>query len=278
MRPDGKSAADYRTAADAYGAALAEVPAGVPAGDLMFQRVLSAINSGQLDVAETIVDEYARDPRLDADVRWQMEWNLARALQAADAVPKAYARVNLLLDKPTSGGLPSDVSLRVSIAWLQARLAFENNDPARTLVLAEKLSGLSRRSRSGIEGGDRQQRAVAAGAGGLCHERFRPEYCSAGEAEETSVQTIRPPTRRFIPTLLKLTRPMRPARWWMRNARFATSLIDLRKAPTRLTRSIARHFMRSVVVPILWLMRKPTGRSRSWCGNIPIANSSFTRA
>ncbi|ATC63406.1 hypothetical protein CMV30_05255 [Nibricoccus aquaticus] len=136
----GKTAADYRTAADAYGAALAEVPAGVPPGDLMFQRVLSAINAGQLDEAERILDELARDPRLDASYRWQMEWNLARALQVAGAAPKAYERVNRLLDNAlTSAGLPED--LRASMAWLQARLAFENNDPARTLALGDTLMG-----------------------------------------------------------------------------------------------------------------------------------------
>ncbi len=136
----GKTAADYRTAADAYGAALAEVPAGVSPGDLMFQRVLSAINAGQLDEAERILDELARDPRLESSYRWQMEWNLARALQVAGAAPKAYERVNRLLDNAlTVAGLPAD--LRASMAWLQARLAFENDDPARTLALADTLMG-----------------------------------------------------------------------------------------------------------------------------------------
>jgi TolA-binding protein len=136
----GKSAADYRTAADAYGAALAEVPAGMPAGDLMFQRVLASINAGELDAAEAILSEYARDPRLEAPYRWQMEWNLARALQAAGNPNKAYQRVNQLLDNAlTAAALPAD--LRASMAWLQARLAFENNDSERTLVLAEALLG-----------------------------------------------------------------------------------------------------------------------------------------
>jgi tetratricopeptide (TPR) repeat protein len=136
----GKTAADYRTAADAYGAALAEIPAGVQPGDLMFQRVLSAINAGQLDEAERILDELSRDSRLGASHRWQMEWNLARALQVAGAAPKAYDRVNRLLDSAlTVAGLAPD--LRASMAWLQARLAFENGDPTRTLALSETLLG-----------------------------------------------------------------------------------------------------------------------------------------
>lgn len=134
----GRSALDYRTAADAYGAALAEVPAGIAPGDLMFQRVLALINSGELDAAETTLDELARDPRLDVTNRWQAEWNLARALQVADAAPQAYARLNSLLgNRLTAAGLPPD--LRASMAWLQARLALQNDDPVRTFELADAL-------------------------------------------------------------------------------------------------------------------------------------------
>ena len=135
-----KTATDYRTAADAYGAALEEVPAGVEPGDLMFQRVLSSIKAGQLDEAERILDELSRDPRLTPPYRWQMEWNLTRALQVAGEGIKAYARVNSLLGNAlTAAGLSPD--LRASMAWLQARLAFETDDPARTLALSDALLG-----------------------------------------------------------------------------------------------------------------------------------------
>ncbi len=134
----GPSPLDYRNAADAYGAALAEVPAGTAPGDLMFQRVLALINAGELDAAETTLDELARDPRLDLTNRWQAEWNLARALQVADAAPRAYARLNSLLGNAlTAAGLAPD--LRASMAWLQARLALQNGDQARTFELADAL-------------------------------------------------------------------------------------------------------------------------------------------
>jgi cellulose synthase operon protein C len=135
----GKSAADYRTAADAYGAALSGVPAGINAGDLMFQRVLATINAGDLEAAENILDELSRDPRFDAKNRWQAEWNLARAFQVEGAAPRAYARINRLLASPSSApDLSSD--LRASMAWLQARLSLENNEPLRTLELTDALA------------------------------------------------------------------------------------------------------------------------------------------
>jgi tetratricopeptide (TPR) repeat protein len=135
----GRAAADYRTAADAYGAALADVPAGIAAGDLMFQRVLAVINAGELDDAETLLDTLSRDPRLDVKNRWQSEWNLARAFQVAGASPKAYARINRLLGNAVdAAAIPGD--LRVSMAWLQALLSLENNEPLRTLELTESLA------------------------------------------------------------------------------------------------------------------------------------------
>jgi tetratricopeptide (TPR) repeat protein len=130
-------AADYRTAVDAYGAALAEVPPGVSPGDLIFQRVLSAIRADQFDEAEKLLDASAGDARLDATNRWQAEWNLARALQAAEATLRAYARVNRLLGSAQTDGLRPD--LRASMAWLQARLSLESNDLTRTLTLADTL-------------------------------------------------------------------------------------------------------------------------------------------
>ncbi len=147
-------ARDYRNAADAYGAALAAVPAGVPAGALMFQRVLAEILAGgRLDAAEQLLDAQARDARFDEANRWRAEWNLARALQAAGEVTRAYARVNRLLDGAPSGGADkedgltaelagdSPADLRARLAWLRARLAFETGDHERALELASALRG-----------------------------------------------------------------------------------------------------------------------------------------
>jgi tetratricopeptide (TPR) repeat protein len=142
------NAIDYRNAADAYEAALKERPAGVPAEDLMFQRVLAEIRAGSLDKALLLLDEMAHDPVLGfgTENRWQAEWILARALQVQGKAEEAYGRVNqLLAEKSGSGGaaaaretLPAE--LRARMTWLQARLSFDTKHPDQTLILVDKLA------------------------------------------------------------------------------------------------------------------------------------------
>ncbi|MCX6956891.1 MAG: tetratricopeptide repeat protein, partial [Verrucomicrobia bacterium] len=142
-------AGDFRSAADAYAAALREKPEGVRPGDLMFQRVLSEIKAGALETAQPLLDELGRNPAFDLENRWRAEWNLARALQlqGAAGVKQAYARVNLLLAEPVADGpaaragtLPPE--LRARMAWLQARLALDAGEPERTIKLADEIAPL----------------------------------------------------------------------------------------------------------------------------------------
>ncbi len=131
-------AGDFRSAADAYAAALDELPAGVKAGDLVFQEIQSRINDEQLTVAADRIDALAADARLDVVNRWQAEWKLARALQASDRVAEAYVRVgNIMGETGTRGQLPVDLAVRM--AWLQARLALDAGEPSRTLEQAPLL-------------------------------------------------------------------------------------------------------------------------------------------
>ncbi|MDB6093607.1 MAG: Tetratricopeptide 4 [Verrucomicrobia bacterium] len=131
-------AGDFRSAADAYVATLAEPPAGVPKGDLMFQRVLAEIDAGSLDTAQAVLDELAKDPAFDPVNLWQAEWNLARALQVQKQTPAAYARVNRLM---TAKPLPRQLSpeLRARMAWLQARLSHDVGQDEQTLKLIDAL-------------------------------------------------------------------------------------------------------------------------------------------
>jgi TolA-binding protein len=139
-------AGDFRSAADAYAAALRERPAGLRAGDLMFQRVLSEIKAGAVEAAQPLLDELGRDPEFDLENRWRAEWTLARALQVQGpaGVKQAYARVNALLAERRGDGpvaaLP--VELRARMAWLQARLALDAGEPERTLQLADEMTAL----------------------------------------------------------------------------------------------------------------------------------------
>jgi hypothetical protein len=136
-------ASDFRSAADAYAAVLNERPAGVDAGALIFQRVQAEIEAGRLDAAQALIDQFTADPAFDAVNRWQAEWNLARALEAHGQIAAALARVEKLLGASGAAALPADLRLRM--AWLQARLAFEAGRPEQALqragALVDSLAG-----------------------------------------------------------------------------------------------------------------------------------------
>ena len=157
-------AGDFRSAADAYAAALRQRPAGMRLGDLMFQRVLAEIKAGAVEAAQPLLDELGRDPGFDRENRWRAEWTLARALQVQGpaGVKQAYARVNALLaarrgDGPVAA-LP--VELRARMAWLQARLALDAGEPERTLQLADEMTAL-------LDGVDEKLRNEIASTGAL---------------------------------------------------------------------------------------------------------------
>lgn len=134
---------DFRSAADAYAAVVRERPAEFDAARisaLMFQRVMAEIKAGAANAGQ-VIDDYGRDPAFDLESRWQAEWSLARALQlqGAAGVREASARIDRLI-----AGAPADPAalkpdLRGRMAWLQAQLALESGDAARTTELVEKL-------------------------------------------------------------------------------------------------------------------------------------------
>ncbi|MDE3083845.1 MAG: tetratricopeptide repeat protein [Verrucomicrobiota bacterium] len=129
---------DFRSAADAYAAVLNERPTGVDAGALLFQRIQAEIEAGSLDAAQTLLDQLSRDRAFDPVNRWQAEWNLARALEVHGQTAAALARVNKLLGEAGAAALPAE--LRVRMAWLQTRLAFEAGQPEQSLKLADALT------------------------------------------------------------------------------------------------------------------------------------------
>ena len=144
-------AGDYANAADAYASAEREPPAAVTPGVLYFQRVLSVIldarklfDAAQLEAAqkrlheaETLSDEAAGLTGVDAESRWEGEWNLARALQVQHRTAEALERVTRLVKEPGAAAMPPKLS--VQMAWLQARLAFEAGSPADAIRLVDAL-------------------------------------------------------------------------------------------------------------------------------------------
>lgn len=139
---------EYRNAADAYAAVLADGRAGMlpeRLSALLFQRLLAEIRAGSPE-AMTLLDQVAGDPALKLEDRWQAEWNLARALQLQGRVEEAYARVSRLL-APQEGGAAARTALRPELrarmGWLQVKLAFDGRrfEPALGHV-AELLASL----------------------------------------------------------------------------------------------------------------------------------------
>lgn len=129
---------DYRSAADAYAAALDEPVAGVEPGQVIFQEVLARVRDGQLTAAADRIDLLAADPRFTTENRWQAEYNLARELQAQGRVAEAYARINRVMnEQQESDNLAPELAVRM--AWLQARLALAADEPQRTLELVPGL-------------------------------------------------------------------------------------------------------------------------------------------
>jgi tetratricopeptide (TPR) repeat protein len=137
----GRDAGDFRSAADAYAAALRSRPEGVRAGVLMFQQVQSEIEAGALGTAVSVLDELSRDRSFDPDDRWEAEWNLARSLEVQGKTEDAYERVNRLLRGGSAGNLRPD--LRARMAWLQARLSYDAKKPEETLKLVDTLSTMT---------------------------------------------------------------------------------------------------------------------------------------
>jgi tetratricopeptide (TPR) repeat protein len=133
-------ARDFRASADAYAAALRELPPNIAAGDLMFQRVEAEIEAGSAETAAKVVDGLAKDSRFDAVNRWQAEWNLSRALQLKGNTAQAYERVSALLAEKRSGDSALPVELQARLAWLQARLASDAGKPQETLKLVDGLA------------------------------------------------------------------------------------------------------------------------------------------
>jgi hypothetical protein len=158
-------AGDFGAAEKAYATALDEVPVGVDPGLLIAQRVVSLVQGGQLDGAIGQLDRFAQDARLGQVQRWQVEWVLSSALQAAGRESEAYARVNQLVDgsNPADGGLPGE--LRARLAWLQARLSLVAGQPEKTLELAaaipSQLAGVEAGLRAQVEAGIRLMQAQA---------------------------------------------------------------------------------------------------------------------
>jgi tetratricopeptide (TPR) repeat protein len=131
-------AGDFREAADAYAAVLRERAefGAKQIGQFMVQRVLAEIRSGS-GAAGKVIDELEADPAFDLESRWQAEWSLARALrvQGDEGLKEAYARVTRLLNDTSTKAATLGPEFRARMAWLQAQLSFDTDQPVETIRL-----------------------------------------------------------------------------------------------------------------------------------------------
>jgi TolA-binding protein len=130
---------DFKSAADAYDAALREAPQVVPTGRLIFQRVLSDVRADRLDEAAKLLDEMAGSAAFDAESRWQAEWNLVREMQNRNRAADAMARVERLMAGAAGAAVPDE--LRIRLLWLRAKLSYDNGQPAAAVQQADELLG-----------------------------------------------------------------------------------------------------------------------------------------
>ena len=109
---------DYADAADFYRSAR-NGAVSVEAG-LLLRLATAELRDGQFAAAMAHVDEV--DAAGDAPVleRWQVEWNVARSLQARGDTETALQRVQRLLEPGSDPSVPAALDLR--LRWLEGRL------------------------------------------------------------------------------------------------------------------------------------------------------------
>jgi cellulose synthase operon protein C len=131
---------DFNSAANAYGAVLAEAPADL-APNVFLQLVLSELGAIRVDQAARQIDAAYGDPRLPLEVIWRAEWNLLDDLRRNDLTEAAFDRIRTLPERMT-GEDPAPPELVLRMEWLAARLslevdrAAEAEDKARDLLAA----------------------------------------------------------------------------------------------------------------------------------------------
>lgn len=132
--------ADYRSASDAYAAALQEAP-GPLAERAFFQQVLAEIRARRPANAARLIDRGYTDERLGVDVLWRAEWNLMDHWRTEAAFATAFARMESLMAAEVGGVSEPPITLRLRMRWLQARLSLEVGEAALARDRALALLG-----------------------------------------------------------------------------------------------------------------------------------------
>ncbi len=128
-------AEDYRNAADSYGVAILQDQSD--RGVVLFQWVLSEINSGNHQKAIEHMEAFKDDATVDPVQKWRALWNLLSAMQRAREESEAYHLLSEWLTQESKEVLP--VSLWVRLLWFRCQLTLKTGRYALTPVVAGEV-------------------------------------------------------------------------------------------------------------------------------------------
>lgn len=132
-------AEDFQSAAALYETSY-EAFRDQPEGEILsFQWVLSLIESGELEKAQSIIGLLNTDPQSTGEHRWRAEWNLVSSMQKQGNAEQAFARVRDIL-KDNSTSLP--ISLTLRFRWLEVYLSVKVQESIEVIALADNLLDL----------------------------------------------------------------------------------------------------------------------------------------
>lgn len=111
---------DYADAADFYESAYQAAFGSEYESGLILRLVTAELRDGQLETAIEHVDSADAIDGVSVTDRWQLEWNIARALQSQGEIARALLRLGEVLESGQDVSVPTALDLR--LRWLQARL------------------------------------------------------------------------------------------------------------------------------------------------------------
>ena len=189
---------DFADAVDFYRASLARASLGDMDGDLYLRLVTAELRANKIEEAVQSIDQADLSSGLPMMTRWQIEWNVAQALQANGEVERALKRVRLLLESVGDGNVPAALDMR--LRWLEARLSMLSGDVEGA---SKGLKGILTRINSfpdGMLDPDQKQLLISESlllhaqmllqsgdgeAGEQVLEQLRAEYRESGAAERS---------------------------------------------------------------------------------------------
>ena len=132
-------AGDFPSAASLYESSYDAVQDQAGGEILGYQWVISLIEAGELDKAQSVINKINEDNEEFGEHRWRAEWNLLTNMQRNGSAQEAFARVRDIL-KDHASSLPLNLTLR--FRWLEVFLSMRVQESVEVLALADNLLAL----------------------------------------------------------------------------------------------------------------------------------------